>query len=113
MCRRCPRQMPAAKKKPAARKKKPARRPTNGLGLPVLEQRELRRVGGTKTLKDFFLRNPDVDFGAELLRDTVPNVLRSKPCGGTPRRCRRARRDGSPACAIRMCRARWRCCIAK
>jgi hypothetical protein len=33
---------------------------------------------GTRTLKQFFLRNPMMDFQAELLRDTVPNVLRSR-----------------------------------
>jgi hypothetical protein len=38
----------------------------------------------TRTLKGFFLRNPNVDFAAELLRDTVPNVLRSERWRGTP-----------------------------
>ncbi len=39
---------------------------------------------GTRTLKHFFLSNREVDFKAELLRDTVANVLRSKPCGDGP-----------------------------
>ena len=38
---------------------------------------------GTMTLKRFFRSNPQVDFEAELLRDTIPNVLRSKLDGET------------------------------
>jgi hypothetical protein len=39
---------------------------------------------GTRTLKNFFISNRKVHFEAELLRDTVPKILRSKPCGDKP-----------------------------
>ncbi len=65
--------------------------PPRGDSLPeIILSRKLRLICaaiplcGTRTLKNFFLANRDVDFEAELLRDTVPNVLRSKPCGDTP-----------------------------
>ena len=35
----------------------------------------------------------------------------SKPCVATLRRCRRGRPVGSPVCATRTFRERWRCCI--
>jgi hypothetical protein len=39
---------------------------------------------GTRMLKQFFLSHPTVNFQAELLRDTIQNVLASKRAGNVP-----------------------------